>query len=104
MLGLSVLCGFVVALVSEQRNQVLSGALRISIRPETIFHKTGWRCLDCCLALDVEAQVTGRSVLAAGSLRRSACAMFSVANRAACGSEMKSAGRRTALHPSATKE
>ena len=43
----------VVAIISKQRTQVLSGALRVSIRPETIFHKTGRRCLDCCFALDV---------------------------------------------------
>jgi hypothetical protein len=46
----------VVALVSRQRNQVLSGTLRVSNRPEAIFHKTGRRCLDCCLALDVLAE------------------------------------------------
>src|SRR5271170_1622276 len=49
------LCGMgpVVALVSKQRTQVLWAALRVSIQPETIFHKTGRGFLDWFLALDV---------------------------------------------------
>jgi hypothetical protein len=43
----------VVALVSTQRPQVQSGALRDSIQPPTVFHKIDRRCLDCRLALDV---------------------------------------------------
>jgi hypothetical protein len=43
----------VVALVSKQRNQVQTGTLRVSIRSETIFHKAGRRCLDCCFTLHV---------------------------------------------------
>ncbi len=46
----------VVVLVSKQRTQVLSGAVRVSIQPEATFHKTGRRGLDCCLALDILAK------------------------------------------------
>jgi hypothetical protein len=53
VLGASLSMGPVVALVSKQRTQVLSGALRVSIWPETIFHKTGRRFRDRFLALDV---------------------------------------------------
>jgi hypothetical protein len=47
---------YVVVIFAKQRIQVLPEALRISIQPETTFHKTGRRGLDCCLALDVLAE------------------------------------------------
>jgi len=43
----------VVARLSEQHNQILSGVLRASIWPKTIVHKTGWRRYDCAPTLVV---------------------------------------------------
>jgi len=47
----------VVVLFAKQRNQVLPEILRVSIQPKTTFHKTGRRGLDCCVTLDILAEV-----------------------------------------------
>jgi hypothetical protein len=46
-----------VVLFAKQRNQVLREILRVSIQPKTTFHKTGRRCLDCCITLDILAEI-----------------------------------------------
>ena len=38
--------------------QVLPEILRASIQPKATFHKTGRRGLDCCIALDILAEIS----------------------------------------------
>ena len=46
-----------VVLFAKHGNQALPETLRVSIQLKTTFHKTRRRDLDCCVALDILAEI-----------------------------------------------